>query len=500
MEANRFFLALTAMMCTIVTVAKEVMVGNINYNVVPKAHAAEVIALSSGKYSGAIVIPPSIDVDGMDCIVTSIGDDAFYECSGLTSITIPNSVTSIGDYAFSSSGLTSVIIPNSVTSIGKRVFYACSDLTSVTIPNSITSIGDKAFQYCSNLTSITIPNSVTHIGAQAFGNCSGLTSFTISTSVTSIGNYVLYNCNGLTSIVVAQGNPRYDSRDNCNAIIETKTNALIVGCKNTAIPDGITSIGTMAFYGCCGLTSIIIPESMMEIGNQAFANCEQLEDVYSYAAKVPYTGSDTFKDSYVEYATLHVPDSAIEHYQETAPWSGFGTIVALDGEMKELPKCATPTLIYEQGRLTFNSETEGVSFVSDITDTDIKINYTAELNLSLTYTITVYATKKGYKNSDSAIVTLCWLDATPEVINGGESITVGMNEVKARPVLIQNQGSTLVLNGVEADTPISVYDLSGCLMGSGTATEGTTRINTKLTSGQVAIVKMGGRSVKVKIQ
>ena len=141
------------------------------------------------EYQGNVVIPEEVTYMNRTRKVTSIGSYAFYDCSGLTSVTISNSVTSIGNSAFSScSGLTSVTIPNSVTSIGNYAFSMCSGLTSVTIPNSVTSIGNHAFRYCFGLTSVTIPNSVTSIGDEAFYDCSGLTSVTIGSGVTSIGN------------------------------------------------------------------------------------------------------------------------------------------------------------------------------------------------------------------------------------------------------------------------------------------------------------------------
>ena len=220
--------------------------------------------------------------------VTSIGGCAFHNCTGLTSITIPDSVTSIGGWAFNGcTGLTSInvasgnnyyssnngvlfnkkktalirypegksqtsyTIPNSVTSIGNYAFCGCSGLTSITIPNSVTSIGNYAFWGCSGLTSITIPDSVTSIGSWAFENCTGLTSITIPNSVTSIGNGAFAGCTGLTSIT---------------------------------IPNSVTSIRYGAFWGCTGLTSITIPDSVISIGNRAFEDCTGLKDVY-------YTGS-----------------------------------------------------------------------------------------------------------------------------------------------------------------------------------------------------------------
>ena len=188
---------------------------------------------SGGKYTGNVVIPEEVTYMNRTRKVTSIGNSAFYDCYGLTSITIPNSVTSIGD----------------------RAFFYCYSLTSITIPSSVTRIDDRAFFHC-GLTSIIIPNSVTRIG-----------------------NYAFEGCSSLTSVVVESGNTRYDSRNNCNAIIETASNTLIVGFKNSSIPNSVTSIGNYAFQECSGLTSITIPNSVTSIGNYAFHNCSGLISV-----------------------------------------------------------------------------------------------------------------------------------------------------------------------------------------------------------------------------
>lgn len=206
--------------------------------------------------------------------LTSIAREAFSGCSSLTSVTIPEGVTSI-EYAifYECNSLTSVIISEGVTSIGESAFSGCKGLISVELPNSLISIGGSAFYACVSLSSLVIPGNVTSIGAMAFSKCNSLSTVIVPKSVTSIGENAISGSSGL---IVESGNPVYDSRDDCNAIIETKTNKIWCGSGSTIIPNSVTSIGDYAFDGCKGLTSLVIPNSVTSIGNAAFDGCSGL--------------------------------------------------------------------------------------------------------------------------------------------------------------------------------------------------------------------------------
>ena len=340
-------------------------------------------------YSGVLAIPSSFNYNGRTYQVTSIGDHAFSSrtdlisvtipesvisidvgafsgCSGLTTISIPNSVTIVCDGAFSGcSRLSSVTIGSGLTSLGTGVFNNCVELSSIkvkaenkcfdshnncnaiietssnkliagcnktVIPNDVTSIEFNAFYGCSRLNSITIPNSVKFIGHHAFYGCSGLTSINIPDNVRSIGECAFYGCSSLTSVTIP------------NSVTSIGSSAFN-GCSSltsVTIPEGIAMIAGGTFSGCSRLTSVTIPSTVTNIGDRAFSNCVRLTDVYCYAENVPgasavissseYYSTHSFYNVPLSSATLHVPVASISSYQSTAPWSSFGTIVALTEE------------------------------------------------------------------------------------------------------------------------------------------------------------------------
>jgi hypothetical protein len=242
--------------------------------------------------------------------VTSIGYEAFYGCSSLTSITLPESLTKIGSYAFSKcSSLISIDIPEGVTSIGYEAFYGCSSLTSINIPEGVTSIESWTFGYCSSLTSINIPESVTNIGDDAFFGCSSLTSLNIPESVTSIGNSAFDCCSSLTSINIPEGvtSIGYDAFFYCSSL--TSIN----------IPESVTSIGYNAFYGCSSLTSINIPEGVTSIGNSAFDGCSSLKFIRCNTSCPLTDGFSSIVGKLILYGAEDIPSSdGSDNYTTTA--------------------------------------------------------------------------------------------------------------------------------------------------------------------------------------
>lgn len=228
----------------------------ISYNITSETDRT-VEVVHNEDYIGDILILETVDYNGKTYRVTSIGAEAFEFCSEITSVSLPEGLTYIGFAAFAD----------------------CSSLTDVWLPNSITYIGDFAFEYCGGLKEVRLGRDLKQVGMYAFDHCDGLRSLTIPYSLTEIGKCAFNACSGLESITVDSRNPNYDSRGDCNALIEKSTQTIICGCKNTVIPNSVTAIGDGAFCECKGLTTITIPNNIISIGSSAFDSCKGLRGV-----------------------------------------------------------------------------------------------------------------------------------------------------------------------------------------------------------------------------
>ena len=205
------------------------------------------------------------------------------------------------------------------------------EIRKATVKYGITSIGESAFLGCRGMTELTLPNSVTSIGGNAFEGCSGLTELILPNSVRSIGDIAFTYCSGLEKITVESGNSCYDSRDNCNSIIDTEFNTLIVGCKNSVMPNSVTSIGESAFSGCSGLTELTLPDSVASIGDGAFIYCSGLSKITSLAEIPPVCGSGVFDRVNKTNCELIVPEGSVAAYTRAEVWNEFSSIRGFPG-------------------------------------------------------------------------------------------------------------------------------------------------------------------------
>ncbi|MBQ5749733.1 MAG: leucine-rich repeat domain-containing protein, partial [Bacteroidaceae bacterium] len=269
---------------------------------------------------------------------------AFQGCTELTDFTFPSHTITIESQAFYGSGLKGVTITENMI-LDQAVFYQCNNLTSIIIADGVTTIPAWTFGYCPAFTEVNFPSSVTSIEDFAFYNCDGLKEVYIPASITYIGMDVFTTCSALESIYVAADNPVYDSRENCNALVETATNTLLTGCKNTVMPASITTIGTGAFFdvvglteftigsgvtyignsafaACSNLTSIVIPESVVEIDDVAFAYCLALQRIEVNAINPPLIYELTF-DAVDKTIEVLVPRKSVDAYKAADYWKEF---------------------------------------------------------------------------------------------------------------------------------------------------------------------------------
>lgn len=459
---KKFLLSFILLTLPFIAKAETVQIDGIWYELNSKVKVAEVTSANGdNKYKGEIIIPEKIEYEGSVYNVTGLTVGAFANSEELKSVTIPSSITNININTFyGCHSLEKVFLPNSLTKIEAQAFESCWNLTDINIPDSVISIGSEAFWHCNNLTNITIGTSIRNIGNSAFGYCNKLTNvyiydleawcnidfdsnnsnplyyaqnlylneniiteLNIPNTVTDIRDHSFQNYTNLTSVVVPYsvnniGNYAFSGCKNLNNVeldySLTKIGiAAFYGCsslKEINFPNSVTNIEIYAFFDCSSLTSITIPSSVTNIGYAAFGNCKNLTDIYCNAEHVPYVESNAFLDSYVEYATLHVPASALEDYKSTKPWSEFGNIVALTEE---------------------------------------------------------------------------------ELAQGIHSTDMNSVQVKA-------QSGQITIDGVKTNVPVHIYSINGTKVASSTAKPNATlTLHTDLAIGEMAIVTIGEKSIKV---
>ena len=469
------------------------------------AKTATLVPKTDGKYSGDIIIPEKVKGnEGVEYIVASLGDHCFSRsdltsitipssvtslgnycfewCWGLTSITIPSSVTSLGDHCFSGSSLTSITIPSSVTSLGNYCFEWCSGLKSITIPSSVTSIGDNCF-YRSDLTSITIPSSVTSLGDYCFYECCGLTSITIPSSVTSLGYGCFEGCSGLTSITIPSSVTSLS--DYCFYECD--------GLTSITIPSSVTSLGASCFSGS-GLTSITIPSSVTSLGGYCFYDCKNLKTVYF---KGKYCNSSYTNLQIPTTCIIKVPTEYLQDYKDAFGYS-YKFIYAWNpdetgDDNKPVTQCSTPSISYGEGKLMFACETTGAKYNYTITDTDIKadaLSENGEVSLSAAYNISVYATADGYKASDKAEATLYWINANQD--NG-----TNINMVRTRGVVASAHDGIVTLSGLDNGEVVKFYATDGKYLGSSVVANGAASF---AVNESLVIAKLGKDSIKIAVK
>ena len=365
---------------------------------------------SPNNYSGltSVVIPSKLLVGERLCCVSAIGDFAFSGSQSLRSVMIPESVNYIGDRAFAHCvSLDSIRVDEENPYYDSR--FNCDAIIetetetliagchNTVIPTDVEAIGAYAFSGCTQLTEIEIPESVYWIGHEAFEGC-GLNSFVLPFSIEYLGYRVYAHCPNLTTITVAPENWTYDSRNDCNAVIETATNTLVVGCKGSVIPETVSKIGYEAFSGCDGLIEMVIPDSVVTINHYAFRECADLQ-MADISSSVSSFGDRAFGDcvglkkvfarlehpelgDYYDYSTfqgvkvntclLLVATDLIDLYRVTAPWRDFLRIQDFEHD-------------FLKGDVNADGKV-------DVTDVNILINIILEYDQAENYGIRAYVT------------------------------------------------------------------------------------------------------------
>ena len=362
-----------------------------------------------------------------------------------------------------------VRIEGAATNIGKRAFEECSNMTDIKMPNTITKIGSVAFSSCYALTDMSLPNTVTALGSWAYSHCRSLTKVYIPKSLTDIGNLALIGCENVTSMEVEQGNPVFDSRDNCNAIIMTATNTLVAGCQTTVIPNTVTSIGRSAFYDCANLTNITIPTSVTTIEEAAFYRCRKLREV-EIPDMVTTIGEAAFTLCQ-GLVSVKIPDNVVSLGKEAFEYCHDIKTLVLGSSLADIGDNAFHNC-YNLKEITVKATTPPTCGTKGVFT-----GVNKEVCELIVPSVSVDLYKAAFE----------WKDFK-NIILGTEDIAAGGG------ISVLVSGHTISVLGADTDAEVEVYDISGMAV-----YRGTDKTVTVPASG-VYVVRVAGKAFKTVVK
>ncbi len=522
-----FILMWSALLTSHISYAYDFQVGGIGYTVTSFENFTVAVDGIDASLTGIISIPYSITYNNKSFVVTSIKSVQSSAGNDVESFLLPESITSIERYAFKGTSIIELTVPNSVTQIGEYAFAECSNLVKVTLSNNVFQLNSFLFENCTNLKEIEWhPSKRGIIRSGVFYGCSSLKSFKIPSGFwfTSSSDHaektVFKNCTSLDTLIIEDGTSPFsistyyceDHRcwrefQNCPIKYVYLGRPLefdseiprpeLDSVEHLVIGDNVTSnyAWLPTSYGGWGLKRLEIGSSLSSI-NKSFESNSTLEYI-KIRRSIPPSAVGFSNYNYIN-TILYVPKGTKTIYESTDIWKNFWNIQEFEDEEIEvdIKKCANPTINYSNGKLSFVCETEEAICQASITDTDIKKYSGNEIQLGVTYVINVYATKAGYENSETVTGTLCWIDQQPTT----EDITNNISHIPARAVLIQSRDGILTIQGVDDGSNIAVYNVSGQMVGSTKANGNQASFATNIKKGEVVIVKIGEKSVKVVMQ